>query len=470
VASDSGDRFFPPAPPGTEIAGALEATAFALERFTDHPRFEQLGLLLLQEIEPSLRGTGGPGDEAQDGVGGPLHTPRRARSLGYLDRARAADVRDGDAFLAGMALEEAARRDPQAATEWLRVLADQQEYLLQAAAPALATALRVDHAVVDEWGAMTDTVARRCFAGAVHGTGEAIEQRWLQVLAGDPDPVVRDHVVNTLHYHDPVRAWHVDVALQAAKPDNVGQLARALSLHRRRQEMGHVGELTPAQRAGARQIVIASARGRRVEAYELMRVVDRLGIETLAIDWVWARVSWLAEIPVMTVEDFVSAPFPEIPDELASRIAAAATDVDRARALDLLEEHDDLEHARGAVENVLEWIDDGSELITRRLIAWYRSGDEVARYRAMRVLEHPVSWEAFTRRVRSLWTSAPGTDITEDVISARSPRFWEGSIRSYYEKLLADFTRWSSDPTLGVLGRAGADHYRRALTELRPDD
>jgi hypothetical protein len=46
------------------------ATITALERLTDHHAFEEAAVRLLQDLDPSLRSTGGPGDRARDAVGG----------------------------------------------------------------------------------------------------------------------------------------------------------------------------------------------------------------------------------------------------------------------------------------------------------------------------------------------------------------------------------------------------------------
>src|SRR5690349_20432012 len=63
-------RFELPAPQSCEIPGALDSTRATLETYDNPGGFEDLALILLQAIEPSFRGTGGPGDRARDGVGG----------------------------------------------------------------------------------------------------------------------------------------------------------------------------------------------------------------------------------------------------------------------------------------------------------------------------------------------------------------------------------------------------------------
>ena len=62
----------PERPPAAAIPRALEATEHALTEMTDAARFEPLALICLQDLDPSLRPTGGPGDRQRDAVGGPL--------------------------------------------------------------------------------------------------------------------------------------------------------------------------------------------------------------------------------------------------------------------------------------------------------------------------------------------------------------------------------------------------------------
>jgi len=62
----------PQRPPAAAISGALEATEHALTEMTDAVRFEPLALICLQDLDPSLRPTGGPGDRQRDAVGGSL--------------------------------------------------------------------------------------------------------------------------------------------------------------------------------------------------------------------------------------------------------------------------------------------------------------------------------------------------------------------------------------------------------------
>jgi len=67
----------PQRPPAAAIPGALEATEHALTEMTDAVRFERLALICLQDLDPSLRPTGGPGDRQRDAVGGRLFEDER---------------------------------------------------------------------------------------------------------------------------------------------------------------------------------------------------------------------------------------------------------------------------------------------------------------------------------------------------------------------------------------------------------
>jgi hypothetical protein len=61
-------------PPAATVPGALRATEVALEGMTDDRRFEDLAVLALQGLEPSLRPTGGAGDRQRDAVAGSFRT------------------------------------------------------------------------------------------------------------------------------------------------------------------------------------------------------------------------------------------------------------------------------------------------------------------------------------------------------------------------------------------------------------
>jgi hypothetical protein len=61
-----------PSPPAADIPGAIAKTEHALLELGDAERLEQIAVYCLEKFEPSLRQTGGPGDEQRDAVGGPL--------------------------------------------------------------------------------------------------------------------------------------------------------------------------------------------------------------------------------------------------------------------------------------------------------------------------------------------------------------------------------------------------------------
>ena len=64
--------FEPPRPPAAAIPGAVRQTEHALETMKDSNRFEDLVVLCLQDLDPTLRPTGGPGDRQRDAVTGAL--------------------------------------------------------------------------------------------------------------------------------------------------------------------------------------------------------------------------------------------------------------------------------------------------------------------------------------------------------------------------------------------------------------
>src|SRR5947209_5660789 len=76
-----------PRPPAAEIPGAIARTEQALLALTDADRMEDIAVACLQEFAPTLRRSGGAGDEQRDAVGGPLRS-------------------DGDALVVTVSLEK----------------------------------------------------------------------------------------------------------------------------------------------------------------------------------------------------------------------------------------------------------------------------------------------------------------------------------------------------------------------------
>lgn len=71
--ADSSPRTPKPAsPPAADIPGAIAQTEHALRTLTDSARFEEIAVACLREFEPTLRRSGGAGDEQRDAVGGSL--------------------------------------------------------------------------------------------------------------------------------------------------------------------------------------------------------------------------------------------------------------------------------------------------------------------------------------------------------------------------------------------------------------
>src|SRR3954452_25562696 len=61
-----------PSPPAAEIPGATAQTEQVLLALTDSDRFEEIAVVCLREFAPTLRRSGGSGDEQRDAIGGSL--------------------------------------------------------------------------------------------------------------------------------------------------------------------------------------------------------------------------------------------------------------------------------------------------------------------------------------------------------------------------------------------------------------
>jgi hypothetical protein len=71
-SSRPGIPYEPRRPPAAAIPGALRQTELAVETMKASDRFEDLVVLCLQDFDPTLRATGGPGDRQRDAVTGAL--------------------------------------------------------------------------------------------------------------------------------------------------------------------------------------------------------------------------------------------------------------------------------------------------------------------------------------------------------------------------------------------------------------
>jgi len=153
-------------------------------------------------------------------------------------------------------------------------------------------------------------------------------------------------------------------------------------------------------------------------------------------------------------------------DELRAAVRQAADDQDVRWALDLIEHSDPSNRAHGTIRDLLQWLDDGSEVITQRLVAWLRADDDRLTYEARRLIDdHPLSAGAFRERARVLVREAASDELEDAIIAARHPTTWSGTRHRYWRALRKEFATWTDDPDEAIadIGRAAIEYYERLL-------
>lgn len=386
-----------------------------------------------------------------------------------VDRARSRDL---GGWILQRALEQAAVAEPPRITPVLDGLIAEPGPLTGHSGPALAVtyndtpearqraqdALRSEHELVR--------------AVAVRAVGWSELSDRIDVLAAmvaDRSTLVRRAVVDALRFGVNFDQDQLDLAIQACQPDDIDSLSDVVS------QLDHARGTTPArftdeQAAAAAQIVLAAANRDRLEGYELKSVVEvvRTQQPRLPFDFCRARIEHQRtaagprDLRAMMRVD-------TLPDELRSAVQEAARAEDVEWVLDQIESGEPTSPAYGTVRDLLEWLDDGSPVVTTRLAQWIRSNDDRLGYEARRVLDHPLSAEGFRERARALLAAAPSGELEDAIISARQPRVWSGTLHRYWRRQRDEFSHWTADEdeTIAAVGTAAVDYYQQLLERER---
>ena len=378
------------------------------------------------------------------------------RWSGWLREIRRANATAyGSTWTIARFLDAAAESDPVVVAGLLRMLADEDSPLLDGASAALLTCLEAgDEELARVLACHAHWTARRAAAFALarckHGPG----RRYLPGLAEDPERSVREAVTFT-YGADRTESWRLTVSLQACLPADLRSLDRTLRTLARGHD-ARAGLAGPGLEV-ARAVVIGSAQERRVAGYHLGKLLDTLrpALPRLAMEWAWERVAWLRTFDDADDLDRTSLAPEPFPDDIVDQLADAAVDEDRIRLLDRLEAEPEGWRERGALRALLALTDRGSTVVTDRIARWLRHPDSTLAYEANLALEHPTSWQAFTARARTLLGDRD-IDIAEQLIAARDPRFWTGSLVPHHEELRDCFIEWTrdDDPRLAAIGRS----------------
>jgi hypothetical protein len=331
----------------------------------------------------------------------------------------------------------------------LRTLASSAVYRLGAAE-------QLDATVLGRWCAADDETRAMVAAGIADLDGDLAEAM-LRRLADDPSERVRRGVLRGLNYGKRSTPWRIRLGLGIA-----GQLADAEALY----HMLLIAEWSSIPLAGslvdaARKALLGTAAAERVRSRYLIRALDALSPATgdLTLAWVWERLDWLKALCPATRDVDV------LPDELAPRVRARASDADLLRVLVTFESASRSSLVSAATIDLLQWIDPGSAAITDAIVR--HRDDPLEGWRVYRLLSlRELSWDECEQRALDLAERLRDADIVSELVHAMLPRFWSGSRIPQLESALAHLETWRDRPATPAFHRAVdeiAEEVRRMI-------
>jgi hypothetical protein len=310
---------------------------------------------------------------------------------------------------------------------------------------------------------------RATAAHAVGGSSLAARLDLLTELVNDGSFKVRSAVQRALIHGVEFTQTELDLALQAALPNDVDGVTHIL--WRATRTKPPVSAVVGVNQAEViRKVVLNAAAEDRLVGHTL-HTVFTLTYELdprLPIDFARARIEQqLVDDRPRDLSAFMR--LDSLPHEIRNPVQAAATDDDVSWVLDRVEDSDPASVAHGAIRDLLEWVDDGP-IVTERIGVWFASDKESLTYEAERVLGHRLSPDRYRDRARALLTNGVSAGFEDSIIRAREPRSWTGTRHRYWRSLRDEFAAWTDDKdeALADLGRAGVDYYQRLLDD-EPD-
>jgi hypothetical protein len=397
----------------------------------------------------------------------------------WIEEGQRAIGRRTSSPVIGMALERAAMSDAGQAAGWIRHLIDTESTLLETVMPALAVIFRdpdKGQSLAEEWASHGSARIRALTASAL--TGSSNERSLLERLAGDDDPLVRQGVLSGIRYSPLLEGWRIDIALCAAQDNDMAAVELVLTLaERAADESGTALALSSTQVDRMCEIVLATAADERIEStYELSRIISQLTDRPrLAFEWATARVTFLArrDEEVRDVESFdtiLSMHLDPLPPEILDLLPNTTDEADLSTALDRLGETSSGDtFSFNALTDIVASLDHGHHLVTDRIAEWINRNAEGDEYRASKLLESRLPWEAFTDRARILFNRVKNPRLVATLISVRDPNSWAGSVIPLYEALQEQYSEWSQDEDdkLASAGRHAVARLQRMIDAER---
>jgi hypothetical protein len=383
--------------------------------------------------------------------------------------------RDLGGWVLSRALQLAAERDRTTLEPVLDRLLPHGDPLIAHVAPALAATYdtAASRARAERALASADERVRAVAVRAVGWSPLPDRVRLLAAMARDPSLNVRRAVVDVLRFDADPALGELELALEACLPADVESLVSIIYPLKYRQSEGRA-PLDDAQAARAAAVVLAAAARDRLPGRELGTIIEFLAPyqPRLAIEFCRARVTHQqADTRERDLNSLMR--IDALPDELRDAVRDSAGEADIVWALDQLAASGPADPAHGTLRDILEWLDYGQAIITDRIAAWHRSENDRLRYEAERVLDHPLSAEAFRERSRQLLRSGGSGPLEDAIVGARHPQFWSGTRHRYWRQLRDEFSAWTEDPdeALAEIGHAAVSYYERLLEdEEQPEE
>jgi hypothetical protein len=202
------------------------------------------------------------------------------------------------------------------------------------------------------------------------------------------------------------------------------------------------------------EIVLATAAEERIEStYELSRIISQLAPDQprLAFEWIMARVDFLGQRDealrnVKNFDTILSMHLDPLPPEILELLPKTTNETDLGAVLDRLGDISSADtFSFNALADIVASLNHGHELVTGRIAEWLERLAEGDEYRASKLLESRLTWEAFTDRARILLHRVENPRLVATLIRVRDPTSWAGSVIPLYEALQEQYFEWSQD-------------------------
>jgi hypothetical protein len=363
----------------------------------------------------------------------------------------------------GMAFEAVALADPDKGSELIDHLIARDPELAATSAGAMRAVLASGpEDRWERWLTAEHAAVRGALARALSPLGAEIAAAPMRTLAFDQDAGVRGAVIDGLAFAPVPEDWRLELALEAiAAYPEIESLNQVLHMAAENSQADQP-RFSRHQLEEIETALVGSARGERIEGYELAECLRIVGpqLPGLAMRWVWARID---ELEKMQGRSLFEIDF--LDEELAPIIRESHSSADLERAIDRIAQAAERSPGLPDVAKLIGWMDPGSEKVTRLIVAMLEDPDRAWRARAY-LMDLPLSDEELDRRALAFARDLeePGGPVHE-LIRGRLPNGWSGSYVPHLESALKIAERWSGsgDRELAAAGAEAAKSFKKQI-------